>query len=178
MGIYALDQDWTLVHEFDGNFVCARNIGVPAFGTDRGTVIAGPDWQEISVGAGRVWLTGQGAGFRVALHSGDRLETFAGTVNSLVSEGWSELNGLNITGCWYDSKNSRTVISGVFDDQPIFAVYKNGWTFNIVDLEAPAVSLADGYVLTHDAVYSTTDYSKFNLLHRFENFEAKTMVLV
>lgn len=178
VGIYALDSDWTLVHEFAGNFVCARNLGQPAFGTDQGTVIVGPDWQEISVGTGRVWLTDQAAGFRVALHNGDTLETFAGPLNSLVSEGTSELEGLDISGCWYDTKNKCTVISGAFDGQPIFAVYKNGWIFNFSDLEAPAVSLSDGYVLTHDAVYSTTDYSSFSLLHRFENFEAKTLVLV
>jgi len=178
VGIYVLDSDWKLVYEFDGNFVCARNIGQPAFGTDRGTVIVGPEWSEISVGTGRVWLTNQAAGFRLATHNGDVLETFAGPVTSLVSEGTTNIEGLDISGCWYDAKNGYSVICGSFGGQPVFATYKNRWIFEFSDLEAPAVSLCDGYVLTHDAVYSTTDYSSFNLLHRFEQFDAKTLVLV
>lgn len=176
MGIYALDSDWTLVHEFDGNFVCARNVNGPAFGTDQGSILVGPNWQEIEVGAGRVWLTDQATNFRVVLHSGQTMETFRGPITALTSEGVTDLDGLVVTGCWYDARNGYAVVSAVFDDQPIFGVYKNGWTFNIVDLDAPAVALYDGTVLTHNAVYTTTNWSQFVLLHQFENFVAKTLL--
>nr|DAF93663.1 MAG TPA: hypothetical protein [Myoviridae sp. ctshb19] len=177
VGIYALDTDWTLVQEFDGNFVCARNVDGPAFGTDRGTILHGPNWQEISVGTGRVWLTDKAPGFRVVLHNGNLMETFSGPITALVSEGISDLDNLVVTGCWYDTKNSCTVVSAAFDGQPIFAVYKNGWTFNIVDLADSAVALADGALLTNNAIWTTSDWSRFELLHQFADFDAKTLLL-
>lgn len=176
VGIYALDKDWTLVHEFTGNFVCARNIGGPAFGTDQGTILFGPVWQSVTVGAGNVWLTNTASDFRVVLHSGDQMETFRGPVNALVSEGVSELEGLTVSDCWYDQQNKCVVVSAMFDDSPIFAVYKNGWQFNIVMGVPEAVSLADGAMLTSNAIYTTTDWATFEKMHTFENFEAKTLI--
>lgn len=176
VGIYALDEDWTLVHEFTGNFVCARNIGGPAFGTDQGTILIGPEWNSISVGIGRVWLTDTSTDFRVVLHSGDQMETFRGSVNALVSEGVTELEGLTVYDCWYDQQNKCVVVSASFDSNPIFAVYKNGWTFNLVMGVPEAVSLADGAMLTSDAVYTTQDWATFELLHTFENFTARTLL--
>jgi hypothetical protein len=178
VGIYALDEDWTLVHEFTGNFICARNIGGPAFGTDQGTILIGPEWHTVTVGEGNVWLTNSSTDFRVVLHNGDQLETFRGPVEALVSEGSSELEGLVVSGCWYDQTNKCVVVSATFADAPIFAVYKNGWEFNIAMLDAEAVDVADGAMLTSDAVYTTTNWATFVLLHKFENFVAKTLVYV
>lgn len=175
VGIYALDEDWTLVHEFAGNFVCARNLGGPAFGTDQGTILLGPDWRSVTVGVGRVWLTNTSTDSRVILHSGDQLETFVGPVTALVSEGVSELEGLTVSDCWYDQQNKYVVVSATFDNSPIFAVYKNGWNFNLVDLDALPVAIADGALLTSDAIYTTKDWAKFELLHKFENFNARTL---
>lgn len=175
VGIYALDKDWTLVHEFTGNFVCARNIDGPAFGTDQGTILIGPEWHSVTVGVGRVWLTDTSADFRVVLNNGDQLETFRGSVNALISEGVTELDGLTVSGCWYDQQNKCVVVSAAFDDCPIYAVYKNGWTFNIVEGDV-AIDVADGAMLTSNAVYTTKDWATFELLHTFENFAAKTLL--
>ncbi|AFH14572.1 hypothetical protein LU11_gp041 [Pseudomonas phage Lu11] len=178
-GIYVKGADgWALAHAFVIPVVCARNVnGEALFGTTQGTILRSSDWSEVSVGLGAIWLSDSSDDILdVLLVRSDYVESLQGTLNNLVSTGTTEIDGLTVHACAYDDVNKCVVASLAFDGQPMFAVLKNNqWLFSIVALDEPAISLARGAVLTSNAVYTTTDYVSFTLLHSFADFEAQTL---
>jgi hypothetical protein len=179
-GIRSFDgTTWQTVHEDATVFTSSLNVnGIPLFGTADGRIMYGPLWDVVTVGEGVVNMAFSNK-FHVTVNTPNTLETFSGRMGQLVSEGVTNIEGFTVTDMWYDAVKEIVVVSAyATDDQsPVFFNCKNGvWTFVFSDLNAPALSLANGAVATADAIYTTTNYSDFVLLHSFEGFEVRDLI--
>lgn len=180
VGIHSFDgETWQTVHEEDTIFTSSLSVGgIPLFGTADGRIIYGPTWGVYDVGDGVVNMAYSNK-FHVSVNTPNTLETFSGRLGQLVSEGVTNIEGFTVTDMWFDTVKNIVVVSAyATDDQsPVFFNCKNGeWTLVFSDLNAPALSLADGAVATANAIYTTSNYSDFVLLHSFEGFEVRDLI--
>lgn len=182
VGIYSFDGDaWVLEVQDACTYTHAITVdGVPMFGTADGRIMYGPSWNFVFVAPGAVSMI-YDTQFHVVVDSETTLETFSGTLFDLVSEGTTDIEDFTVTDTWYDTQRKIFVVAAYATDDksPVFFNYSKGeWTMVFSDLDTHAVSLADGGVATENAVYTTTDYVSFDLLHTFEDFEVRTLLNV